>query len=154
MRLNELLPGRALAPFRRRFNAVPAQNVADGLVRNVVIQVGRRSHDPIVSPARVFASHLDAQCLQCGRDSGPTGIAAMFRVGTQATCASAFRPSRLPISASMDLSELGKPNRAGRCARRIRFSAAKYSFCRQFLVHQAGHVCRQSQPLFVFHTEP
>jgi hypothetical protein len=50
-------------------------------------------------------------------------------LATQATCCSALRPSRLPISASVDLSGSDRRNRVGRCARRMRFSAARYSFC-------------------------
>src|SRR6516162_2185723 len=49
-------------------------------------------------------------------------------LATHATWARAFRPSRLPISAKVDLSGSDKRNRAGRCARNTRFSAAKYSF--------------------------
>src|SRR5262252_8112418 len=51
-------------------------------------------------------------------------------LATHATWARAFRPSRLPISAKVDLSGSDKRNRAGKCARKTRFSAAKYSFCR------------------------
>src|SRR5579864_7382682 len=51
-------------------------------------------------------------------------------LATRATSAKALRPSRLPISASVDLSGLDKRSRGGRCARRIRFSAVKYSFWR------------------------
>src|SRR5215469_8137362 len=51
-------------------------------------------------------------------------------LATHATWARAFRPSCLPISAKVDLSESDKRNRAGKCARKTRFSAAKYSFCR------------------------
>jgi hypothetical protein len=50
-------------------------------------------------------------------------------LATQATCPRALRPSLFPISASVDRSGSDKRNRAGKCALRIRFSAAKYSFC-------------------------
>src|SRR6266851_4816807 len=106
-------------------------------------QVGQRSHDPIISPAGVLPSHLNDQRLNLRRDSRSPGITAVFRavefagnqppvpakivygLATQATCARALRPSRLPISASVDLYGLDRRNRAGRCARRIRLSAAK-----------------------------
>ncbi|PYT24636.1 MAG: hypothetical protein DMG58_25680 [Acidobacteria bacterium] len=58
----------------------------------------------------------------------PQGPLRERSLATHATCARALRPSRLPISASVDLSGLDRRNRAGMCARRIRFSAAKYSF--------------------------
>ena len=79
MGFNELSPSRVLAPFRRRIDAVRPETIADRLIGNLVTQVGQRSHDPIVSPARVLASHLGDQRLKLRRDSGPTRIAAMRR---------------------------------------------------------------------------
>ena len=75
-------------------------------------------------------------------------------LATWATSASALRPSRLPIPAKVDLSASDRRNRAGRWARRTRFSGAKYSFLQeQFLVDQTGYVRQQSQPLVVLHAE-
>src|SRR6187431_2403033 len=51
-------------------------------------------------------------------------------LATQATFFKAWRPSRLPISASVHRSGSDRRSRAGRCARTIRFSAARYSFWR------------------------
>ena len=45
-----------------------------------------------------------------------------------ATSFSFFRPSRLPISASVDRPGSESRNRSGKCALRMRFSATKYSF--------------------------
>src|SRR5215831_5665288 len=47
-----------------------------------------------------------------------------------ATFSRALRPSRLPISASVHRSGSDRRSRGGKCARRTRFSAAKYSFWR------------------------
>jgi hypothetical protein len=51
-------------------------------------------------------------------------------LATHATLAKTWRPSRSPISAKVDRSGSDKHNQAGRCARKMRFSAAKYSFWR------------------------
>jgi hypothetical protein len=42
---------------------------------------------------------------------------------------SPFRSSRFPISASVHCSALQSRSLVGRCHLRMRFSAAKYSFC-------------------------
>jgi hypothetical protein len=75
-------------------------------------------------------------------------------LATQATCASALRPSRLPISASLDLSGSDRRKRAGKCARRVLFSAGQVLVLEeQFPVDLAGQVGKQSQPLIVLHVE-
>jgi hypothetical protein len=50
-------------------------------------------------------------------------------LATQATSGSALRPRRFPISARVARSGSLKRNLDGNCALRIRFSAARYSFC-------------------------
>src|SRR6516162_6034431 len=74
-----------------------------------------------------------------GREREPSNLRAISRryqvrivsgLATQATFSRALRPTRLPISASVRRSGSDRRSRAGRWARRIRFSAAKYSFWR------------------------
>ena len=63
------LPGRVLAPFRRRCNAVSPQDVSDRPVRHAISEVRQRSHDPIVPSPGVLASHLNHQRLNLSVDS-------------------------------------------------------------------------------------
>jgi hypothetical protein len=75
-------------------------------------------------------------------------------LATHATWARAFRPSRLPISAKVDFSGSDKRNRAGKCARKTRFSANQILVLQeQFLVYKAGHVRQQAYLLGFFHLE-
>jgi hypothetical protein len=51
------------------WNSVSAQNVADGLVGQRISQVGQRSHNPVVSPARILACQAHHQILEAGVDA-------------------------------------------------------------------------------------
>ena len=73
MRLDELPPGRVLAPLGCRLDAVPLQDVADRMVTHVVTQIGERSHDPIISPARVLPGHPNNSSLDLRPDSRRPG---------------------------------------------------------------------------------
>src|SRR5262249_30153076 len=64
---------------------------------------------------------------------------------TQATCPRALRPSRLPISASVDLSGSDRLKRVGRCLRKIRFSAV-FVLQQQLLGYQPSYPCFLSFP--------
>src|SRR5215469_3649019 len=126
---------------------MPLQNIPHRLVGNFMTEFGQRAHDPVVAPAGILFGHLHNKHFQLRFDSRPAGVAAVFGaielpgdkppvpsqmvsgLATHATWARAFRPSRLPISAKADLSGSDKRNRVWRCARKTRFSAAKYSFC-------------------------
>src|SRR5215469_3450396 len=73
---------------------------------------------------------------------------------TKATSARALRPSRLPISAKVDLCGSHNRNRGGRWERKIRFSATKYSFwSSNSLIDQAGDVRQQPNPFVFFHLD-
>src|SRR5215471_13028942 len=148
MRLNEFLPRRVLAAFRRRRDAMTLHHVPHSLIRDSVAKIGQPAHNPIVAPPRILPGHLHDQRLQFRLDRRPAWIAAVFGsielpgdelsipgqncvgLATQATWDSAFRPRRLPISASVALSGSDSRGRAGKWARRMRFSAARYSFLR------------------------
>src|SRR6266852_9148220 len=70
MTADEILPSGRLTPFRRRCDAVAAQDVADGLVREMMAQVGQRADDAVVTPARVLASETNYQRFHLGFDPG------------------------------------------------------------------------------------
>jgi len=74
VRPNELFPPRILAAFRCRPHPVPAENVADGLIRHVVSDVGQGSRDPVVAPGRVLAGEADDQLFGLTGDPRPTGL--------------------------------------------------------------------------------
>jgi hypothetical protein len=87
-----------------------------------VPQVGRGSHNPIVTPARVFAGQANHQILDFCTEARSTGRAAVFRaielcatswryqprmvsgLARRANCGSPLRPERWPISARVDRS--------------------------------------------------
>ena len=161
MRLDELPPGRVLAPLGCRLDAVPLQDVADRLVTHVVTQIGERSHDPIISPARVLHGHPNNSSLDLRPDSRTAGIGAVSGTvefaGDQPPvpgqdCVglghAGYLCQRLASESLTDLGQsgplrIGSRSRAGRCARRIWFSAARYSTRRV-------NVCQKAQLLVVF----
>ena len=51
---DEVLPSRALAAFRRWRDAVALQNVSDGLIGDLMAEVGESAGDAIVTPACVL----------------------------------------------------------------------------------------------------
>jgi hypothetical protein len=59
MLADEILPSGRLTPFRWRCDVVAPQDVADGLVREMMAQVGQRADDAVVTPARVLASEAN-----------------------------------------------------------------------------------------------
>jgi len=121
------------------------ENVSNSLVRNVVAEVGEGARDPIVDGTAVLFGQADDELLDLWADSRSARIGAMLgsielagdqatipaenrlRLATQATSERSLRPSRRPISASVRRSESESPTLPGRCERRIRFSATRYS---------------------------
>jgi hypothetical protein len=59
--------------------SVPAQNVADGLVRQQMPEVGQRSHNPVVSPVGVLARQAQHQILKLRMDAWWSHGPALFR---------------------------------------------------------------------------
>jgi hypothetical protein len=74
-------------------------------------------------------------------------------LATQATGASAFRPSRLAISASVDLSGSDSRTRAGMCPQNPVLDCRVFVLEEQFLIDHTGHLRQQSRPRVVFHIE-
>jgi hypothetical protein len=127
---------------------MPAENVSYGLVRQPVAQVSQSTNDAVISPAGVLSRYAHHQGFHFRRHGGPAGVLAMLGaieflgtslryqarmvsgLATQATSRSTLRPSCLPISASVTRSGSLKRNREGNFARKMRFSAAKYSLRR------------------------
>src|SRR6266852_951734 len=77
MTADEILPSGRLTPFWRRRDAVAAQDVADGLVREMMAQVGQRADDAVVTPARVLASEANHQRFHLGSGPGSARISAV-----------------------------------------------------------------------------
>jgi len=61
VRGDELLPGAIGLPFQSWRNAIPAQNVADRLIRDAVPQIRECSDDAVVTPTRILSGHLKHQ---------------------------------------------------------------------------------------------
>src|SRR5215471_4354285 len=122
MRRDEVLPTGVLAPYRRRRDAVPLENVCDGLMRQVVTEVGQCACNPIVAPTGVLAGHVDDEILDDRINAWAAPMLTMFGtvelVGdqttvpgqnglwlvTQATSARYFRPRRLAMKANVERS--------------------------------------------------
>jgi len=126
---------------------MPTQDIAHGLVGHLMPQVGQRSHNPVVTPPGVLASQANHQILNLSTDARPAGRAALFGavkflghqfaiparmvsgLAMRATGCSPLRPKRLPICASVTRSPSESHQPDGRRAFKMRFSAARYSFC-------------------------
>ncbi len=146
VRSNDVLPCGGLAPLRGRCNAVSTKDIAYRLIGNNVAQISQCSDDAIITPARVLFGQCENQFGNLwlirgrpgyDRNFDPSNFCAISwryharmvsGFATQATSFNKLRPSRLPISASVDLSGSESRTRGGRCARSMRFSAARYSF--------------------------
>ena len=61
MSLQELSPCRLPRSFRRWLDAVPFQNVPDGVVCQIVAEVGQCSLYPPIAPRAILFSHADSQ---------------------------------------------------------------------------------------------
>ena len=70
---DEIAPGGSLAGFRCRLDAVPAEDVAHGLIGNNVAKIGQGSDDAVATPAGVLSCEADDERLHFGRDAGATG---------------------------------------------------------------------------------
>ena len=75
---NEVPPGGGLAPLRHRGDAMPAQDVAHGLVGHRMSQVGQCSYNPVVAPAGVLASQANHQILDLWIGAWPARRAALL----------------------------------------------------------------------------
>ena len=127
---------------------MPAQDIADSLVGHRMSQIGQCSYNPVVAPAGVLASQANHQILDLGIGARPARRSALFAaieflshqsaipgengIGlgeTRDWAAGPLRPKRLPISARV--ARLPSESRQPGCRRafKMRFSAARYSFC-------------------------
>ena len=57
---------------------MPAQDVAHGLVRHLMSQVGQCPYNPVVTPAGVLASEANHQILDLWTSARPAGRAALL----------------------------------------------------------------------------
>src|SRR3982750_2172785 len=79
MRGDEVLPRRSLTPFRSRRDPMPAQNIADRLVGDVMTEIGERSGDPVVAPAGVLTPHLHNQAFYLRVNLRPPRVGPVLR---------------------------------------------------------------------------
>ena len=112
MPADEILPSGRLTPFRCWCDVVVPQDVADGLVREAMAQVGQRTDDAVVTPARVLAQRSEPPALpprvrprsarigaafgtvELAGDQPPIPPEDGVRLAVQATGFSPLRPSR------------------------------------------------------------
>ena len=60
------LPGRRATPLGRWSEIVPAQDIADSLIRDGMAQIGQGTHDAVIAPAPIFARKADHELLDFG----------------------------------------------------------------------------------------
>ena len=126
MRSDKILPGRVLAAFRRRGDAMPLEDVSDRLIRNVVTEVGQCAGNPIVAPTGILLGHTDDERLDRGIYTRTSWIGTMLRAveltGNQTTIPgqngiwlgnTGYLRQMFPAQALGDPSE-GKPFRVGK----------------------------------------
>ena len=58
---DKLLPGRLPLAFRRGFDAVAFDNIADGISRVIIAEIREISQDAVVAPCPVFFGDADDQ---------------------------------------------------------------------------------------------
>src|SRR5262249_44209786 len=58
-----LIEGRRATALRCWSDIVPAEDVADRSIRNRMAQIRQCAHNPVISPATVFARQADHECL-------------------------------------------------------------------------------------------
>ena len=115
--------------------------------RQVVTQIGQRSDDAVISPAGILTRHSHHQGFHFRLNCGAAGILPVFGAiellgdepsipgqdgvgfGDAGDLSERFASQRFPISARVARSGSLNRNLDGSFALRIRFSAARYSFC-------------------------
>jgi hypothetical protein len=66
MSVEDLLPGRLSAPFRRGFNSVAPQNVGDCIVCQHMSKIRQGSLNPSITPIPILLSHPGHECCNIG----------------------------------------------------------------------------------------
>src|SRR5208337_438899 len=69
---NEVCPAGRVFPLRCGGYPVAFENITDGLVGNLMAEIGQGTDDPIIPPARILPSHLYNQPLEFRSSSRPT----------------------------------------------------------------------------------
>jgi hypothetical protein len=78
VRGDEVLPCGGLPPFRSGCDSVPAQHVADSLIRDLVSEVRKSARDAIVSPAGVLPRQPNNKARHFGANRRSPRIQALF----------------------------------------------------------------------------
>src|ERR1700716_4192760 len=76
---NESRPGcRALA-LRGGWQSVALQDIADGLIADLVSQIGERPRNSVITPVTVLLGHANDQFLNLALDPRPAGAPTRLR---------------------------------------------------------------------------
>src|SRR3979411_1808481 len=76
---NESRPGcRALA-LRGGWQSVALQDIADGLIADLVSQIGQRPRNPVITPVTVLLGHANDQLLNLPLNPRPAGAPTSLR---------------------------------------------------------------------------
>ena len=147
MRADEVGPTHLLTTLGNRSNTMVAQDVTYGLIGDTMTQIVQCAGDAIVSPPAILTSHADDEFSgltsngrSTRREAVPRAIELLSDqlakpgqdcvwLGSRRTVSSPRRPSRLPMTARVERSGSVNREREDRWARRILFSASRYSLC-------------------------
>jgi hypothetical protein len=84
---NEGRPGGHVSALRRRRQRVAVQDIANGLIGNLIPEIGQGAHNPVIAPVPVLARHANDQLLDLSLDPRParalTGLRAIEFAGDQ-----------------------------------------------------------------------
>src|SRR4029453_5509413 len=70
MRADKLLPRRGRLALWSRWDAMPLQDVAHGLITDRIAQVRQRTDDPVIAPGAVLLGHAHHQRLKLRVNGG------------------------------------------------------------------------------------
>jgi hypothetical protein len=79
VRGDEILARGTGLPLQGWRNAMAAQNLSNGLIRELMPQVRKRADNAVVTPTRILSGHLHDQSHYLRRDRRPTWTGATFR---------------------------------------------------------------------------
>jgi hypothetical protein len=120
--VNERRPGGRALALRRRRQTVALQDIADRLMAYTISQIGQRPGNPVITPVPVLLGQTNDQLLDLAVTRGRPGPRRAFEpsnlwatslryrarmvsgLARVATWARAVRPSRCPISPSVERS--------------------------------------------------
>src|SRR5215510_6730023 len=70
MDANKFLPRGRLLALRSAWKAPALENIAHGLIADVVAQLGESAGNAVITPGTILLGHLDDQVFECLVDTG------------------------------------------------------------------------------------